>query len=542
MRLAAVNRFARIGSIGSLVIVLAVIVLAVACGGCATTQSQGDDAFARGDYLGAAALYAEAAKDKPGDRGLHHRLDEARARGLDLLVSAAEQRVAANDAAGGIAAMTKLVETRASWNFEPNDATKARITKIAAWTLATIKDEIVHVRDADGALAAEAALTARAPLVKHPEFGDGARDLNAVVTSAGAENCASLTKFASPSSPYLDQLIAAYCKHFGAPPPSTPPLLELVSNLDLDAKVEGMDDDAKARLATTIDTWLRDSIWFAPEPVRIGHARLGGTLRSTYASTQVTKQENWVEHVAYQATETYQEAYPETYTTTETYTEQVPYTTTESYSATCGYGSSTYSCSQTRSVTRYQSQMRTRPVTKTRTAYRPATRIVTQYRDEPRVYTYDAVQKTGTYRSDWTAQITLGVGGSPLVVHRANTERQVGLDHDADFPPAGVRPSRAKLMTQEGWVTSAVNDLGRAFVTAANAHWKRLYCTRGVYTAEDAARCVYLRSDAYPQAAIAPLTKLFGRELAPLLGQNVKPGQAAKPEPAAKPAPIATAQ
>ena len=205
MRVAAFNGLVRAGSLGSLL-----IVLAVAVGGCATTQSQADDAFARGDYLNAASLYAEVANGKPNDRGVQRRLVEARARGLDHLVTQAEQRVAANDVPGGIAAMTKLVDTRASWNFEPNDAAKARIAKLAAWTLATIRDELVRVRDAGGAFAAEGALATQMRLVKHPEFGDRARDLEAIVKGAAAENCASLTKFASPGSPYLDRLIAAY--------------------------------------------------------------------------------------------------------------------------------------------------------------------------------------------------------------------------------------------------------------------------------------------------------------------------------------------
>jgi len=258
---------------------------------------------------------------------------------------------------------------------------------------------------------------------------------------------------------------------------------------------------------------------YAAEPPRVGHLELSGSIRSTFGAAEVTRSVSWMERVSYQETESYQEPYQESYLDTEYYSESEPYTDMESYSTTCGFGSSSYSCTQSRSVTKYRTVQKSRLVTKYRTSYRTAWRTVTRYRDEPRVFNYDAIERIGAYRSDWNAQLQIGAA-EPFTVHRANTAQARGDDHDAEFAPADVHPSRANLLTHDGWVTQQIADLGRGFAAATEAHWIHLYCARDTFTAEEAARCVYLRQRAYPAAARAQLARVFGREIDPLLASE----------------------
>jgi hypothetical protein len=144
---------------------------------------------------------------------------------------------------------------------------------------------------------------------------------------------------------------------------------------------------------------------------------------------------------------------------------------------------------------------------------------VTRYRSEPRVFTYEAIERTGAHRSDWSAAFSFGEA-VPFTVHRANAARERGDDHDAEFPPAGVEPSRASILTHDAWVSQQIADLGRGFAEASEAHWVALYCGRATFSDEEAARCVYLRQPTYNQAATVQLGRIFGPELDPLLAQE----------------------
>jgi hypothetical protein len=491
------------------------LLLLLALSACATVRSRADDAFTRGDYLAAAQLYDEVVQEHPRDEEARGRLAVARARALDAMLADAEARIRAKDVDGALDATATLLTTRAQWDLPSSD----RIAAVAAWARGAIRDEVVRARDRAGVFAAERRMRARGALLKTRELAEAASEVTGIVADAGGKNCAALKTHLAPPTPYLTELVAAYCRHFGAPEPAAMPLPDLVASFEIGGAVEGLSPGQRERLAAAANRWLADSVWYAAEPPRVGHLQLSGTIRSTFGAAEVTRSVPWVEQVPYVTQESYQEPYQESYLDTEYYTESEPYSDTESYPATCGFGSSSYSCSQTRTVTKYRTVQKSRLVTKYRTRYRTAWRTVTRYRSEPRVFTYEAIERTGAHRSDWNAAFSFG-DAVPFTVHRANAAQERGDDHDAEFPAAGVEPARADLLSHDDWVAQQIADLGRGFAEAADTQWFSLYCGRATFGDEDAARCVYLRQPTYPQAARTQLGRMFGPELDPLLAQE----------------------
>jgi hypothetical protein len=208
----------------------------------------------------------------------------------------------------------------------------------------------------------------------------------------------------------------------------------------------------------------------------------------------------WIEHIPYQATESYQQAY----TAYESHLVQVPYTTYQSYTYSCGSGTMYRTCTGSRAVTSYRSESQMRPVTR----YRTATRTVTRYRQEPRLFHYEAERVTGEYESDLAVRVQL-FEGAPLDVRLVQTQKQHGMKHDVVFEPAGVRPARPNLVSPEGWLREQADLFKNELVATLNKQWRARYCVATRYSTEEAARCAYGARPAPPEA-VQVLAGIFG--------------------------------
>ena len=210
------------------------------------------------------------------------------------------------------------------------------------------------------------------------------------------------------------------------------------------------------------------------------------------------------------------ESYQEPYDDTETYTESVPSTEYQTNSVPCG----DTTCTETTPVTVYHDETRTRTVTKYRTAYRTVTTPVTKYRDEEREFSYDAIERSGTYTSSLRVHVT---GELPETIATiASSFVQRGDDHDVTNAAAGVAPERANLPTTEAFVAREQARLGVALTAELDARWSATYCARSTYTIEEAATCAYRDASQAPPAAHTALATLLGGDepfVAPLLAR-----------------------
>ena len=476
------------------------LVLPVAVSACATARGRADDAFARADYVAAADQYEALIESSPDGASLRPQRDAARSRALAVLVLRARDARLAGRTEQAETALAELLSRREAWPDASGIWTAGAIeTEIAAAT-AHFRSAIAQLIAARQPLGAEAVVAAQRARFPFDDFAPLWPELAGDVRVAGQAQCAAVTPADAEASPYLARLTTAYCAHFGVVTRAPARLAQGIGGLEIEGAVSGMTGPQRDRFEAAVDRALRASAWYeGADDAPLVDAELSGTQAATYAAAEVTLEAPWTERVSYQATESYQEAYQESYT------EQVPYTTyhTESYS--CGFGTSQHTCTRSVSSTSYRSE------TRHRTAYRTAYRTVTRYRDEPRVFVYDAIARTGNYSGSWLLSLGLAPGARPLAVRVDATDRETGYDHDADFPPAGVEPSRAHLSSFDDWFEQLLARLGADLPVRLAAHWEASFCRERLFTAETAARCAY--GAAAPTPARTELARLFGKDL-----------------------------
>jgi hypothetical protein len=482
--------------------------------GCVTARGRADAAFERADYLEAAEQYGALVEETPGDASLRGRRDDARARALVALATRVWQlRVTARDETA-LAAFGDLLARRHAWPDPTDPAVERAIAREVTATSLRLRGEIQLVAR-DQPLAAERQLAKRRGQLAFSELDALWASLAGDVRSAGQATCRATAPADPDPAPYLARLTAAYCAHFEIPlePAALP---EIFGGASIEGVISGMTPEQRAHLDTILDGLLRRTPWVhaAAGAARRAPLTLAGTQAVAYSYVEVERRAPWSESVSYSEQESYQEPYQESYQETyqEPYTVQVPYTDyrTETYS--CGFGSSYQTCTRSVSSTSYRTETQYRTAWRTayRTAYRTAWRTVTRTRLEPRVFSYQAVERIGNYSGSWNLAIDLGTG-TRLDVRVANTDRQVGYDHDASFPAAGVTPSRAHLPSFDDWFARLLEQLSATLPQRLTEHWATTFCQRPTFTSETAARCAY--GGRVPEAARRELGRLFGKDV-----------------------------
>ncbi|WP_394847024.1 tetratricopeptide repeat protein [Pendulispora brunnea] len=480
--------------------------------GCAGLRGRADSAFERGDYEAAARDYAQLVAKDPADQELRGRLAQARERVfLGILSSIAESRRGGNKDRA-IEGVGNLLQHARDWNDRGSPAIQQRTREEMTWVENEITTECGVMLDKNAPLLADAHLSARErQVLRHPDFAPIKSTIHDAIMAAGAARCGKLAPATPGTNPYLSDLIGKYCAHFNVQTPRVPVLPFHISQVVLGGEVEGMSLEGRDAFAAALRKGLETSVFWDPRAEVSAVATIQGKNRASFRSQPRTLSRPWVEQVAYQATEEYQEAYTEYYQDTETYFENEPYTDHETYTHTCSDGKST--CTDSRPVTKYRQVSRTRPVTRNRTAYRTKTRPVTKYREENRVFTFEAVERSANYEVDVGATIDLKQGISPFAVHLSTSERKSGLDHDSSFPPAGVEPSRANLPSREAFWTAQLPTIVQRTSSSANVHWAASFCSQGAYSAEEAARCYYVPAAEHPKPAHEALLTAIGPDI-----------------------------
>jgi hypothetical protein len=312
-------------------------------------------------------------------------------------------------------------------------------------------------------------------------------------------------------APAWGWLRARYCAHWGVTIVA-PPRPALFAGLRVDGDLAGASAAQVARVTAALEGALRASAWYAPDGAGPLAATLRGALAVAFGSRAVTRRAAWVERVPYTEDETHEESYQEPYDDTESYTESVPHTEYRSESRRCG----DTTCTEQVVVTVDATELKTRTVTRYRTAWRSVTTPVTRFRDEPRTFTYEATARTGTYAS--ALEVAL-----PAIAVAARAEARFteeGVEHDVTFGPAGVAPARAHLTTLDGLAARAGDDLRDELRRRLDEAYAARFCAADDDSRDAAAACAYLDLPSAPPAVHAILRAAFGgdeADLAPLL-------------------------
>ena len=443
----------------------------IALAGCTSLRGKADAAYANGNYVDAAGMY-----DQLGDP--EHR-DQARM---------AELRAELWRIQHDHGSLEELLANRDAWQL-PSPPGLDAVTAAAA---ERIRSAIAAATWKDGPLAGEAELATHGALLAHADFAQARAAIVGQLAQVGQTRCTQLAGIMD--APYWQALVARYCGHFSVAH-DVPPLPDHQHELVIDGALDGATDAESRSLRTALLDAFRRSAWYAPTGVATRHAKLDGRLEVGYSSREVTLTASWTEQVPYTDYETTQESYQEPYDDTETYDEQVP----DTEWVPCG----DTTCPQTV----YHTETKTRTVTKYRTAWRDVTTPVTKYRDEPRAQDYQATERTGTYTG--VANVTLA---DELVASVETRTARTGVDHDVTIEPAGISPQRANLPSHEDFATQIESALAQRMIDVLDAEYGRKFCSRALYTLEQAAECAFT-STKVPARAIATLREALGGDV-----------------------------
>ena len=468
-------------------------------------RGRADDAFEHGNYLAAADLYDRIVAADPNDADAKALRTSARSAALRQMLADEQSARRAGHTEDANARLAQLLDKRDLWKQNVDATIAAPFAAEIAAAGASVRDAVAQQIGAEGPLRAEVVARHYEALLSHAELRLVRDDVAAAVTAAGRAQCDRLANDATPTSPYWSWLVDRYCAHWGGHLKFDPELPHLRASLAVGGDVAGATPAEIARMHASLGDAFKRTLWYGANAPQAARATLEGVVTVAFTERTVSFDRPWTEEIPYVDTETYQEPYQEPYSDTETYTDQVPYTDYETYTYPCG--SST--CTGTRAVTKYRSEMRTRTVTRWRTAYRTATRQVTRYRYEPRTFHFDATEHTGTYESALVVLIDRGTE-PPFVVKLDGAATRKGLFHDVSFGPAGVAPERPNLPTREAFVAQEESRLDRQLVAALDARYRELYCAAARYSLDAASACAYAGGKAAPAGVHAALRERFG--------------------------------
>jgi hypothetical protein len=470
---------------------------------CTTLRGRAEAAYAKGNYLDAAELYDELARDDPKDTAAIAARDRARQAAIRVDVEESASLRASHHDDDAAEATVRALGLVHGWHVTPE-------AKVAGELATSVAAAAQHVRD--GVLAAtplrgEALVGRWSSLLANPELAEANADVRAIVLAKGRARCDEL----SVEGPWARWMVARYCGHFGLER-ERPPLPELRRGLVAEGALAGATRAENAALASDLANAFTRTVWF--DAAATGgpiHATLSGRFAATIGSRRVTLTKNWTESVPYTDWEDVEESYQEPYTDTEFVTKQVPYTEYRTRTYPCG----DTTCTETVPETCYRTETETQMVTKYRTAYRTVRQAVTKYRDVPQIFHYDADEWTGSY----DATIRVSSSDPAFVATENDALERHGYEHDVTFEPAGVAPERSGVLSRAQFFVDERNAALRQVVATLNGRWKELHCAT-FDTLDGAASCAYLDAKGAPAAAHARIAQTFGDEeplLAPLL-------------------------
>jgi len=462
--------------------------LAMTLTACATAaQKRADTAFERGDYVSAAQLYDDAVREKPDSAKLIAKRWAARERAVEELATRASSLRGAGKQQAALGMARACVEARKEW-FSAGDAQRlsadrhARVDELAAWAVKTVSAGIQVQLDAQKPLAAHHATEQARGLFVAAGLVRGFETLETEVRDAGKARCADLKTRLPEGAAHLTYWVAVYCGVFKAEPPSVPLAREQVGLLKIQGdSLAPTSPEQRQQLEQHLDKLLLGSPWFHAGAESMASAKISGSHTASYTQLKQPREAHWVEKVPYQV----QESYQEPYTQTEYYSAQESYTTYRSESYSCGYGTTSRTCSRSVPQTQYRTVQKSRQVTR----YRTQQRTVTRFRDEPRVFNYEAIEHRAEYAAAWDIALTLSSSVPPLLIQVRGQLAAKDDEHNVTFVQAGVAPRQSRLMTHQEWFADRLAVLEREFGRAVQSHWVSSFCAADTVTDEHAARC-----------------------------------------------------
>jgi hypothetical protein len=493
----------------SLVVVGGLLLLSAT--GCATLRGRADDALKEGDYARATDLYTKVLAEHPNDPEVKKRLMIAERGLLDQKLDAAanaEQHGNYNEGMSASLEALRVVDRMHPGSID--EPRKVRVDGVITWSTDSLRNAIKAESSKGHALQARARKDASRDFLARHEFAQLVPEIDAEIAGAGMRTCQRASEVASQGEqPFALEIVASYCKELGGPMPAWKPRPFVVSGLNIRGTINGTPADERAELERTVTSALQRSVWWSPVAQEKATVDLSGSVTSNFSSQPMQLSRSWVERVAYEAPEVYREPIQVPYTAMESFNENVPYTAYETHYEPCPPRGS--SCAKQVPVTKYRLVTKTRPVTRYRTDWVERTRMVTRYRDEPRVFTYNATKHSGSYHSNFVANVQLGAATlQPVTVRDAKEDGQVAFEHDNEFAPANVHPESGAIPTALSWRQAQRERLGNALKTQLDAGWVNAFCSEASNTGlEPAARCAHARPKPAPNAVRAQLAELF---------------------------------
>jgi hypothetical protein len=498
------------------------LVLVAAVAGCATLRRQGDDAFERKAYIEAAELYERALQKDPKDEKARASRARAREAALAEVLDNARDARAQGRAGQARAELARFFRFRRRWLISTPPVLVPAVEREASAAAIEVAAGIQPLLAANAPLAAEVALTDQSSVVDEPELAAARRKLRTDVTEAGRRRCDEYRgeNRVADGGPYWGWLVARYCRHFGREA-ANPSLPYLASGIDVDGAIAGMSAASSAMVVERLQAALADTPWHHPGASERMAGSLRGAYRVTYQSSPVTVQAPWTERVSYVATETRRVPHQVSRLENEWYQVQVPYTAYENESYSCGDLHSFRMCNRSRSVTRYRSERRLRSVTRWDTEYRTVFETVTRWRNVPRVFSYTAERRLGSYALASTLTVGLPPDGSALELPLAGNAVIEAINHDVSFEPAGVEPEDGWLPSGDEWLRANMGQILDRLKGQLRRGWQSRFCGGDELTTEEAARCLYGGSPV--AAATAGLRIAAGKEADALAALAVAP-------------------
>jgi hypothetical protein len=223
--------------------ILFLSLISVLCAGCASAlQKRGDQAFERGDFVGAAQFYEEADHEKPGKESLVAKLWTARARAIDELTTrarGARSSTREQDIEAALATARATAETRNRWyagveRSRLDPAAHQRVDELSAWAVATVTASVRKQLEAQKPLAAQRGLERRMGLFQAAGLEVQAKALADDIGLAGRARCGELKQRTPQEAAHLAYWVAKFCQLFGEAAPPVPVAPEQVSALKIE--------------------------------------------------------------------------------------------------------------------------------------------------------------------------------------------------------------------------------------------------------------------------------------------------------------------
>jgi hypothetical protein len=366
---------------------------------------RGEDALAEGRLADALASFDSALVETPNNT----RARKGRRVSLSRLMHRSLEGAAKSRTDGDwVTATHSLAEAAAlvTQGAEPKTLMQQERTQLARAIAEWLREPLALGRP----LEAESRLKTVSTNLERTGLMDVTRAASIEVRAVGARRCAIASSLAK--TPWLTTMVAHYCTHFSAAPPSLPPMPERRSTLTF--RREGL--RSRPQLMSTLTS--------APDRALQELGLVGGQRDG-----------------------------------------RAP-----------GPGTRYQTCTGTRSVMRSRTEYRMETVTQTRPATRHVTRTVYKTRPVMKRFDFSATQVTARHAATLSLALALPGTTEPLVVDVKQEVTVDDLDHDVAFPRANLVPHRAQVLTASEFETRVVEDAARRVSQTLERAWVTAFC------------------------------------------------------------------